>query len=187
MPAPDDSASAAPDVLTADVVRRAQAGDAGAFESVYHAHAGRVFALCLRMAADRRRATELAQDVFVRLWEKLPQFRFESAFATWLHRLAVTTVLEHFRAEHRREARVAFSGENTFDAPLPARGLSLDDRIDLEQALTKLATAPRQVFVLHEVEGFSHDEIATMTGIAAATVRVHLHRARKQLLKEMNA
>lgn len=186
MPAPSPS-DAAPDPLTADVVRRAQQGDAGAFEALYRAHAGRVYALCLRMAADQRRATELAQDVFVRLWEKLPQFRFESAFATWLHRLAVTTVLEQFRAEHRREARVSHPGDEALDAPLPARGLSHDDRMDLEQALSRLALGPRQVFVLHEVEGFSHDEIAALTGVAAATVRVHLHRARKQLLKEMSA
>ena len=187
MPAPASSDEPTPDALTADVVRRAQGGVAGAFVALYHAHAGRVFAICLRMAAERERATELAQDVFVRLWEKLPQFRFESAFTTWLHRLAVTTVLEHFRAEHRREARVALSGDDALDAPLPVRGLSADDRMDLEQALTTLAVGPRQVFVLHEVEGFSHDEIASMTGVAAATVRVHLHRARKHLLKEMSA
>lgn len=182
MPSPSPSESS-----QADVVRRAQGGDAGAFEALYKAHAGRVFALCLRMAADRQRATELAQDVFVRLWEKLPQFRFESAFASWLHRLCVTTVLEQFRAEHRRLARVSQPGDDELDGPLPSRGLTIDDRMDLERALAKLATVPRQVFVLHEVEGFSHDEIATMTGVAAATVRVHLHRARKQLLLEMSA
>lgn len=181
MPSPLPSESS-----QADVVRRAQGGDAVAFEALYVANAGRVFALCLRMAADRQRATELAQDVFVRLWEKLPQFRFESAFTTWLHRLSVTTVLEQFRAEHRRLARVSHPGDDALDAPVPARGLTSDDRMDLERALTRLATGPRQVFVLHEVEGFSHEEIATMTGIAAATVRVHLHRARRQLQLEMH-
>ena len=187
MPSPAPSDSPGPDALTADVVRRAQGGDASAFEAIYRGHAGRVFALCLRMSADRQQATELAQDVFVRLWEKLPQFRFESAFATWLHRMSVTTVLEQFRAEHRRLARVSHPGDDVLDGPLPTHGMSIDERLDLERAMAQLSTGLRQVFVLHEVEGFSHDEIATMTGIAVVTVRVHLHRARKQLLTEMNA
>lgn len=175
-----------PSALLGDLetIRRAQAGDDAAFTALYHAHAGRVFALCLRMAGDRARATDLAQDVFVRLWERLPQFRFESALATWLHRLAVNTVLEAMRSELRRSARVATGDDDLLDAA-PEPALPLDVQLDLERALPRLATGPRQVFVLHVIEGVPTDEIAALLGLAPATVRVHLHRARRQLLNEM--
>lgn len=168
----------------ADVIRRAQAGDAGAFTTLYHAHAGRVFALCLRMSADRVRATELAQDVFVKLWERLPQFRFESSLGTWLHRLAINTILESLRSELRRTARVSATDDDILLAA-PAATAPLDVQMDLERAIPLLASGPRQVFVLHVVEGMPADEIATLTGLAPATVRVHLHRARRHLLTLM--
>ena len=168
----------------ADVIRRAQAGDAGAFTTLYHAHSGRVFALCLRLAADRTRATELAQDVLVKLWERLPQFRFESSLGTWLHRLTVNTILESMRSELRRTARVSVSDDDVL-LTTPAADAPLDVQMDLERAIPLLASGPRQVFVLHVVEGVPTDEIATLTGLAPATVRVHLHRARRHLLTLM--
>jgi RNA polymerase sigma-70 factor (ECF subfamily) len=176
---------AAPAAIAADVVARAQQGDAAAFETIYHAHAGRVFAICVRMSGDRVAATELAQDVFVRLWEKLPLFRGESAFATWLHRLAVNVVLERSRGDLRRLERVGSAEDEGADAPASPSGMGIEDRLDLERAMALLPAGPRQVFVLHEIEGFAHDEIATMTGLAVATVRVHLFRARRQLMQEM--
>ena len=181
--APDQPAPSA--AIAADVVARAQQGDSAAFAAIYHAHAGRVFALCVRMSGDRVAATELAQDVFVRLWEKLPQFRGDSAFATWLHRLAVNVVLERSRGDLRRLDRVGSTEDEGADAPTLATGMSLEDRLDLERAVGLLPAGPRQVFVLHEIEGFAHEEIATMTGLAVATVRVHLFRARRQLMQEM--
>ena len=168
-----------------DIIRRAQAGDEQAFASIYHAHAGRVFALCLRMSGDRTRATDLAQDVFVRLWERLPQFRFESALGTWLHRLTVNVVLEAMRSELRRTARVSAKNEEVLDAAAAAL-VPLDVRLDLERAIPRLSAGPRQVFVLHVVEGIPTDEIAALTGLSPSTVRVHLHRARRQLLAEMS-
>lgn len=186
IPAPAPPEPSAPSTaLAADTVARAQNGDAAAFEAIYHAHAGRVFALCVRMSGDRVAATELAQDVFVRLWEKLPLFRGDSAFTTWLHRLAVNVVLERSRSDLRRLERVGSREEQGADAPAPATGMTLEDRLDLERALALLPAGPRQVFVLHEIEGYAHEEIATMTGLAVATVRVHLFRARRQLMQEM--
>jgi RNA polymerase sigma-70 factor (ECF subfamily) len=185
-PMPASPPDPLPDAADQATIRRAQAGDDAAFTALYHAHAGRVFALCLRMAGDRARATELAQDVFVRLWERLPQFRFESALGSWLHRLAVTTVLEAMRSELRRTARVALADDDLLDAA-PAFDRPTDLHLDLERALPSLPTGPRQVFVLHAIEGLPTDEIATLTGLAPATVRVHLHRARKHLLATMSA
>jgi len=153
-----------------------------AFEVLYRRHAGRVLALCLRLTGDRGRAEESVQDVFVRVWERLGSFRGESAFTSWLHRLAVNTVLQTMRGDRRRIARVApADGEPLSDAAAaPAR---VDEQIDLEEAIARLPEQVRAVVVLHDVEGFTHEEIATMTGVAAGTVRSQLSRARRILLQ----
>jgi RNA polymerase sigma-70 factor (ECF subfamily) len=170
------------------LVQAAQRGDDAAFAALYDAHAGRVYALCLRLSADPVVAGELVQDVFVRLWERLGSYRGESAFATWLHRVALNTVFEQGRAGRRRRLRVAISAdfagmaEATFDAP--ARESDPGVRLDLEAAVGRLPAGARAVFVLHDVEGHSHGEIATMLGIAEGTSKAHLFRARR-LLREM--
>jgi RNA polymerase sigma-70 factor (ECF subfamily) len=163
-----------------DLIRRAQARDAGAFEALYRSHVNRVYAVCLRLTADITLAEELTQRAFLTVWEKLPLFRGESAFTTWLHRLAVNTALADFRATRRREARV-FATEDpavfeTATAPAPA-GI----RLDLEQAIAALPTQARAVFVLHDVEGWRHEEIADKLGVATGTTKAQLHRARKLL------
>lgn len=164
-----------------DVVARARAGDADAFAAVYAAHAPRVHALCLRLSGDAREAGELTQDVFVRVWEKLPLFRGESALGTWIHRTAVNTVLERQRADRRRVARV--DGRADLDALGAARRPEpLDERLDLDAALARLAPAARTAFVLHEMEGYAFAEIAELTGVGEGTLRSHLHRARRQLV-----
>ena len=167
----------------ADAVRRAQAGDQAAFEGLYREHVGRVYALCLRLSADRVLAEELAQDVFVRVWEKLPSFRGESAFSSWLYRLAVNTVLGKRRAEgrHARGAVALDDPDSDFEpaARSPVPGLSLD----LDRAIARLPPGARSVFVLHDVEGYEHQEIAELTGIATGTSKAHLFRARR-LLRE---
>ena len=164
-----------------ETIQRAQAGDATAFRALYDAHVGRVYALCLRLAGDRQQAEEHAQDVFVRAWERLGSFRGESAFSTWLHRLAVNEVLQARRAAGRRSARVelAEDGGASREAgqrPAPPAG-------DLGQAIARLPEGARTVFVLHDVEGYQHDEIAQMTGIAVGTSKAQLFRARR-LLRE---
>ena len=167
------------------LVRRAQAGDAVAFRELYRAHAGRVFAVCLRMAGDRAEAEELTQDVFVRAWERLRQFRGDSAFGTWLHRLAVNVVLMARRARGRREQRVVPVPEPAA-VERPAAGPGPGLSIDLERALAKLPDGARDVFVLHDVEGYRHAEIAAMLGIAEGTSKAQLFRARRLLREALN-
>ncbi len=163
-----------------------------AFEVLYRQSAGRVFALCLRMSRDRERARELAHDAFVRAWEKMSTFRGDAAFSTWMHRLTVNLVLERQRSERRRaahEVTVADRGDvDEDDAPEVRTMLQLvrhdeGERLDLEAAIRTLPPNARTVFVLHEVEGYQHDEIAQSMGIAPGTVRAHLHRARRLLME----
>ena len=165
-------------------------GPAGDFAAFYRAHVGRVHALCLRMAADATQAVELTQDVFVRAWERRASFRAESAPGTWLHRLAVNVVLERMRADRRRRARVEPASDWLDERDVPSAGDEADvalARIDLDALLPRLADGARVVFVLHDLEGYSHGEIATLTGLAPSTVRVQLHRARRHLARWLAA
>ncbi len=165
-----------------DLVRKAQGGDEVAFGSLYREHAGRVHALCLRLAGEAVAAEELTQDVFVRVWEALPSFRGESALSSWIHRLAVNVFLGERRSSGRRERRVV-----TTDGPelLETQGRWAPDpiRIDLERAIAGLPEGARTVFVLHDVEGYQHGEIARMIGVAEGTCKAQLFRARR-LLRE---
>lgn len=165
------------------LVRRAQAGDGRAFEALYRRCVGRVYALCLRLTADPGRAEELTQDVFVRAWEHLGTFRGDSAFSSWLHRLAVNVVFMAARAANRRQRRVAASSRAA-DLDRPAHESDPGMVIDLEDAIRRLPEGARTVFVLHDVEGYQHREIAKLAGIAAGTSKAQLHRARR-LLREM--
>jgi RNA polymerase sigma-70 factor (ECF subfamily) len=163
-------------------VRRAQEGDAAAFEQLYRDNAGRIYALCLRMSGDSAKAQELTQDVFVRAWEKLGTFQGGSAFSTWLHRLAVNVVLGDRRSEGVRVHRIYSTDEpEKFDRP--TRDADPGTVMDLERAIGQLPPGARAVFVLHDVEGYRHEEIATMQGTAVGTCKAQLHRARR-LLRE---
>lgn len=165
-----------------DLVERAQDGDLAAFEALYRDHVARVFGLCLRMVANRSQAEELAQDAFVRAWEKLPTFRGKSAFSTWLHRLTVNVVLGDRRSRSRREDKnVAIDQVGPLPSLATPRGSEVG--IDLERAIAALPERARTVFVLHDVEGYRHSEIAKLAGMAEGTSKAHLHRAR-QLLRE---
>ena len=164
-------------------VRRAQQGEQAAFEQLYHANVGRIYALCLRLCGDSGRAEELTQDVFVRAWEKLGSFQGKSAFSTWLHRLAVNVVLGDKRSEGVRVHRV-FSTDEPEKYELPStRTPDPGAAMDLEWAIAKLPPGARAVFVLHDVEGYKHEEIAEMQGSAVGTCKAQLHRARR-LLRE---
>ena len=151
-----------------------------AFEQLYRAHVPRVYAVCLRMTANVTRAEELTQKTFVTVWEKLPLFRGESAFTSWLHRVAVNTVLADLRAEQRRHQRV-FPTEDPALLETPVDPPPAGTRLDLEQAIAGLPPQARAVFVLHDVEGWQHDEIAQQLGVAVGTTKAQLHRARKLL------
>jgi RNA polymerase sigma-70 factor (ECF subfamily) len=165
-----------------DDVALAAAGDVRAFERLYRAHLPRVHAIVRRMTAGRD-ADELTQDVFVRLWQKLGSFRGDSAFSTWLHRLAVNVVIERFRSESTRRQRM-HEGDGIFDT-LAAPARSGDLSMDFETALARLPDGAREIFVLHDVEGYKHHEIATLLEISAGTSKAQLHRARMMLRRHL--
>ena len=185
----------------AQLVERARTGDVAAFEHVYRREVGRVYALCLRMTADAARARELTQSVFVRAWDRLGSFRGDSQLSSWLHRIAVNEVLTEARTDRRRRARVVLAEDRTAedaghddagareDAP-EMSGITLPDdietRMDLDRAIAALPTGARTVFVLHDIEGYRHEEISRMTGSAEGTLRAQLHRARKLLMEALS-
>jgi RNA polymerase sigma-70 factor (ECF subfamily) len=169
-----------------ETVRRAQQGDHSAFRTLYQTHIGRVYALCLRLAGNASEAEEHAQDVFVRVWQRLGTFRGDSAFSTWLHRLTVNEVLHARRTAGRRNARVTLAADpaDLEQAPAPSASGSPPVSEDLAQAIGRLPEGARTVFVLHDVEGYQHDEIGAMLEIAEGTSKAQLFRARR-LLREM--
>jgi RNA polymerase sigma-70 factor (ECF subfamily) len=130
-----------------------------------------------------RDADELTQDVFVRVWQKLGSFRGEAAFSTWLHRLAVNVVIERFRSDTIKRQRVR-EGDDILDR-LPAPSTSRDLSMDFETALASLPDGAREIFVLHDVEGYKHHEIATLLDISAGTSKAQLHRARMMLRRSL--
>jgi RNA polymerase sigma-70 factor (ECF subfamily) len=164
------------------LVDRARTGDLSAFEELYRQNVGRVYGLCLRLLANASEAEELTQVVFVRAFEKLGSFRGESAFFSWLHPMATNLAFSERRSRGRREARITVTDDLT-----PFEGNSSLGRpgagLDLERAIAALPPGARKIFVLHDVEGYRHDEIAAMTGLASGTSKAQLHRARK-LLRE---
>ena len=170
-------------------VARAAAGDRGAFERLYRIHVNRVFSLCARMVTDRTRAEELTQDVFVRAWEKLTLFRGESSFGTWLHRLTVNVVLNARKSDGRQRSRFEENDdEGGMDVYAGVVGMPLPpgDMLDLEEAITRLPPGARRVFVLHDVEGYKHEEIAEMLGVTSGATKAQLHRARLLLRQALN-
>ena len=166
----------------AHLVEQAQAGDLPAFEELYRRNVRKVYALCFRMASDPSLAEELTQDIFVRVWEKLGSFRGESAFSSWLYPLAVNTALSERRARRRRTARILSTDDLApFDRP---KGTAAPETgVDVERAMSLLPPGARAVFVLHDVEGYRHQEIANLLGLAEGTSKAQLHRARR-LLRE---
>jgi RNA polymerase sigma-70 factor, ECF subfamily len=168
-----------------EIVRRAAAGDVEAYEMIYRQHVGRVHALCLRMARNHAEADELTQQTFVRVWERLGSYRGESAFSTWLHRVTVNVVIAEMRRSGRwRERFVTSEAEELGVAAEPA--FSPGGDLDLERAVAGLSPQARLVFLLHDVEGYQHNEIAELTGLAVGTSKAHLHRARLLLRKELS-
>lgn len=168
--------SEAPDVALA------ASGDRRAFERLYRTHQNRVFSVCARMVGDRAQAEELTQDVFVRAWDKLSQFRGEAAFGTWLHRLAVNVVLNARKSDGRVRSRLA-EDEDALDRVATPGGAPMGTSMDLEAAIAALPAGARRIFVLHDVEGYKHEEIGEMLSITAGGSKAQLHRAR-MLLRE---
>lgn len=165
-------------------VRLAVQGDVRAFERLYRLYAPMVHSLARRMAGYEE-ADERTQDVFVRAWEKLDTFRGEAAFSTWLHRLAVNLLLGH-RDSRRRHQQRFIEDEEKLDSAATAPHDSAAT-VDLEEALAELPEGARKVFVLHDVEGYKHEEIAELLGVTAGTSKSQLHRARMMLRAQLTA
>jgi len=161
----------------------AASGDAHAFERLYHAHVGRVHSLVRRMLNDED-ADEVTQDVFVRAWQKLATYRGEAAFGTWLHRLAVNVILG--RRQMLGQRRDRFLPDDTALATVSAGRGAPEQSLDFETALARLPDGARQVFVLHDVEGYRHEEIANLLGLAVGTSKSQLHRARMALRRHLD-
>ncbi|WP_425502869.1 RNA polymerase sigma factor [Pseudomarimonas arenosa] len=162
-------------------VSQAAAGDRSAFERLYRSHARRVYSVIWRLVGgNEARAEELTQEAFVKAWQALPGFRGDSAFSTWLHRLAVNTALMDLRA-HARSDRQELSDIELEQFSAPSRSRS--SQIDLEQAVQSLPPRARAVLLLYDVEGWTHQEIAGELGMAVGSSKAQLHRARG-LLRE---
>lgn len=172
IPDPDDSG----------LIALARNGDRSAFERLYRRYVGRVHGLCRRLTGHAAEAEDMTQEVFVRAWQKLATFEGRSPFAAWLRRIAINVVI----SERRARGRTISSGPLEEDPPVadsPAPQRSAGLRRDLEEAIGTLPEGARMVFVLHDVYGYRHEEIADWTGTAVGTSKAHLHRARR-LLRE---
>lgn len=172
-----------------DLAQASSQGDMAAFETLYERHHRRVYSLCLRMVANPTEAEDLAQEVFIQLFRKLGSFRGESAFTTWLHRLTVNHVLMHFRKKGVKLEKTTEEGEIGEIQDL-IQGVGerprFVDRIALDKAIAELPPGYRTVFVLHDVEGFEHEEIGNLLGVSTGTSKSQLHKARMRLRELLN-
>jgi RNA polymerase sigma-70 factor (ECF subfamily) len=164
-------------------VQRAAGGDHAAFERLYRTHVGRVYALCVRMV-DEQSAEDLTQEVFIRAWNKLDSFKGQAQFGTWLHRLAVNHVLSRRETQRKREARQA-GGDGLLARVMAPTRRSSGHAMDIENAMQQLPTRAKDVFVMYDVEGYSHDEIAQTLGVSVGTSKSQLHRARMLMRKHL--
>lgn len=171
-----------PGEVTHDLIAQARAGSTGAFESLYRIHVGRVYGVCLRILGDPSLAEDATQQVFIRSWTNLASFRGESSFGAWIHRMAVNAAIDELRASEAAKRRHAFLYE-VQTASADRAGNLCDAQLDLEKAIAELPARMRVVFVLHEIEGFSHEDISNKLGMSEEVSRGQLFQARK-LLRE---
>jgi RNA polymerase sigma-70 factor (ECF subfamily) len=174
-----ETRTADPDAVDAAL---AASGDVHAFERLYHGHVARIHSLARRMLGSDE-ADEATQDAFVRAWEKLGTFRGEAAFGTWLHRLAINVMLGRRASSGRQRLRLV-DGEEPLERTA-SRAASPELKLDFEAAIGRLPEGAREVFVLHDIEGFKHQEIAEMLGVATGTSKAQLHRARMALRRHL--
>ena len=168
------------------LARSAAHGDMGAFEELYKRHHRRVYSVCLRMLQNTSEAEDLTQDVFIQLYRKIGSFRGDSAFTTWLHRMTVNQVLMHFRKRNVKFEKTTEEGETPDQVVTgtanPDR-MRIVDKIALDSAIDQLPEGYKNVFVLHDVEGFEHEEVAKILGCSVGTSKSQLHKARLKLQK----
>jgi RNA polymerase sigma-70 factor (ECF subfamily) len=173
----------------ADAIERAKQGDALAFQELYDRHKRRVYSLCLRMTANTAEAEDLTQEAFLQLYRKIATFRGESAFSTWLHRLSVNVVLMHLRKKNLpvvslEETTQGGGEDDTPKKDFGAEDLALAgsiDRLQLQRAVDDLPPGYRSIFVLHDIEGYEHNEIAKIVGCSIGNSKSQLHKARMKL------
>ena len=169
-----------------DLAQRAAGGDMAAFEEIYQRHHRRVYSICLRMLQNAYEAEDLTQDVFIQLYRKIGSFRGDSAFTTWLHRMTVNQVLMHFRKRTVKFEKTTEEGETPVqivpgtESPFK---MPIVDKIALENAIDQLPAGYKNVFMLHDVEGFEHEEVARILGCSVGTSKSQLHKARLKLQK----
>lgn len=180
----------------AEAIERAKQGDAAAFEVLYNLHKRRVYSLCLRMTTNTAEAEDLTQEAFLQLFRKIGTFRGESAFSTWLHRMAVNVVLMQLRKKGLQVVPLDDENEGEEETPKKDYGAQDNvlagslDRLQLKNAIDRLPPGYRSIFVLHDVEGFEHNEIAEMVGCSIGNSKSQLHKARmklRELLKTSRA
>ncbi len=173
----------------AEAIDRAKQGDAEAFQVLYEMHKRRVYSLCLRMTANTAEAEDLAQEAFLQLFRKIATFRGESAFSTWLHRLSVNVVLMHLRKKSLPVVSLEETTQGSGEEDSPKKDFGADDvalagsidRLQLQKAVEDLPPGYRSIFVLHDVEGYEHNEIATIVGCSIGNSKSQLHKARMKL------
>ncbi|GBC81616.1 ECF RNA polymerase sigma factor SigE [bacterium HR10] len=179
------------DTLTDVALAQASAaGDMSAFEELYRRHRRKVYSLCLRMLGNVPDAEDLTQEVFLQLYRKIGSFKGAAALSTWLYRLTVNRVLMYLRTHRRQQEEQLHEGEEiaqTEAMKRPRRDGSIIDRIDLERAIRRLPPGYRAVFLLHDMEGYEHEEIARLLGIAVGTAKSQLHKARMKLRELLGA
>ena len=169
-----------------DLTKAAAQGNMAAFEEVYQRHHRRVYSICLRMLQNATEAEDLTQDVFIQLYRKIGSFRGDSAFTTWLHRLTVNQVLMHFRKRNVKFEKTTEEGETPVQVvggTENPRKMPVVDKIAIENAIEQLPKGYRNVFVLHDVEGYEHEEVAKILGCSVGTSKSQLHKARLKLRK----
>ncbi len=173
----------------AEAIRLAQKGDAGAFEHIYRLHCRRVYSLCLRMVGKPAEAEDLTQEAFLQLFRKIATFRGESAFSTWLHRLSVNVVLMKLRKKSLPETSLEEMTEPDEETGAPGREIGAADplltgsidRVNLQRCIEQLPPGYKQVFVLHDIQGYEHNEIADMMDCSIGNSKSQLHKARMRL------
>jgi RNA polymerase sigma-70 factor (ECF subfamily) len=175
-----------------DVIQRAQRGDSDAFATLFHAHKARIYSVCLRMTANTAEAEDLTQDAFLQVLRKIAGFRGDSAFSTWLHRIAVNTVLMHFRKKSLNQISLDepyknSNGDNTRreHGAKDNRLAGCVDRVALASAIKELPRGYRTMFILHQVEGYEHREIAEMLGCSVGNSKSQLHRAKLRIRERL--
>jgi RNA polymerase sigma-70 factor (ECF subfamily) len=168
------------------LAKRAAAGDVPSFEELYRRHHRRVYSICLRMLHNPTEAEDLTQDVFVQLFKKIGSFRGDSAFTTWLHRMTVNQVLMHFRKRNVKLEKITEEGETPVQVVIGTENpdrMPIVDRIALQDAVEQLPNGYKKVFLLHDVQGYEHEEVAKILGCSVGTSKSQLHKARLKLRK----